>query len=51
MDNGSCQCNQEFGDGHSCVAGCVNTPGSYECVCNEGHMLASDNRICVGTFT
>lgn len=27
---------------------CVNTPGSYECSCPEGHELAPDGQQCKG---
>lgn len=52
MDNGSCQCDLSLGgeDEQSCVADCVNTPGSHECVCNAGYMLAVDSRSCVGMY-
>lgn len=45
-----CQCDPAFGNGHSCVVECVNTPGSFECICNEGYTLATDQRTCVGKF-
>lgn len=31
-----------------CDHKCVNTFGSYQCVCNEGYRLDSDKRTCVG---
>lgn len=31
-----------------CERRCKNTEGSYECVCEAGYELASDNRTCYG---
>jgi len=31
-----------------CEHGCINTPGSFECVCNDGHELNSNGRTCTG---
>ena len=31
-----------------CDQGCVNTSGSYFCICNEGYVLSADNSTCEG---
>ena len=36
MMNGGCQ--------HSCI----NTPGSFQCSCDQGYMLLGDGPICEG---
>ena len=33
-----------------CSFGCNNTLGSFYCYCNEGYMLDSDDRTCVGMY-
>ena len=33
-----------------CSIGCNNTLGSFYCYCNEGYMLDSDDRTCVGKY-
>ena len=35
---------------HSCSHSCHNTPGSYECSCDDGYQLSTDKRHCLGTF-
>ncbi len=32
----------------TCEEECVNQPGAYTCDCQEGLMLASDLRSCIG---
>lgn len=33
---------------HGCEHQCVNTPGSYYCVCPEGQLLQDDSKSCGG---
>ena len=35
----------------SCDHSCVNTEGSYNCICHTGYSLGSDNHTCVGRYT
>lgn len=35
---------------HSCSHSCHNTPGSYECSCDDGYQLSTDKRHCLGMF-
>ncbi|RWS22154.1 fibrillin-1-like protein, partial [Leptotrombidium deliense] len=39
--------NECLTDAHKCSFKCVNTLGSYNCVCKEGEKLNEDNRTCV----
>lgn len=34
---------------NNCSQTCLNHPGSYECACETGYSLASDERTCEGT--
>lgn len=38
------------GLGGMCSQICVNTPGSYECQCNNGYRLSSDGFTCEGIY-
>ena len=29
---------------------CSNSPGSFECACNQGYRLQFDGRSCVGAY-
>ena len=29
---------------------CINTPGSYECKCKDGYVLADDMKTCDGKY-
>ena len=49
VDNGGCQCDPSL-DEDRCVAGCVNSPGSHHCACNEGYTLAANARTCIGKY-
>jgi len=31
-----------------CNQNCHNSPGSYQCYCDRGYILDSDNRTCSG---
>ena len=31
-----------------CNQTCINTPGSYECTCNDGYVLSRDKHNCKG---
>ena len=33
-------------DNHGCEQNCNNTPGSYQCSCNQGYALGVDQRLC-----
>ncbi len=35
-------------DNGGCNQSCVNTPGSYHCLCSEGYALENDNHSCTG---
>ena len=35
-------------NGHGCEQNCINTLGSYQCYCNEGFLLTTDNMTCTG---
>lgn len=36
------------GEEVECDQLCVNTDGSYRCVCGEGYALAADGQTCLG---
>lgn len=39
------------GNGMLCRNGqCVNTIGSFQCLCNDGYEVALDGRTCVGKY-
>ena len=31
-----------------CAEGCINTPGNYNCTCDEGYVVAADGHTCDG---
>ena len=33
-----------------CDHSCTNTPGSFVCSCNDGHVLDDDGNTCNGVF-
>ena len=35
-------------DNGGCSQVCVNKPGTSECKCNDGYVLADDKRTCLG---
>ena len=35
---------------HGCNHTCINTEGSYNCICDDGYMLHLDERNCTGTL-
>ena len=35
-------------DNGGCSQVCVNKPGSFECKCNAGYVLADDKKTCKG---
>ena len=39
------ECSIENG---GCEHICVNKPGAYECICNPGYSVQSDNKSCSG---
>ena len=39
------ECEEENG---GCEQICENTVGSYECSCNQGYLLAADDKTCTG---
>ena len=39
------ECSRE---GHGCEQICINTVGSYYCVCRNGYFLHEDRRTCLG---
>ena len=38
-------------DNRFCSQMCINTNGSYYCLCNDGFLLQSDNYNCIGIYT
>ena len=34
-----------------CTQNCSNTAGSYQCYCDEGYELSSDDHTCVGKMS
>ena len=42
------ECHTNNGD---CSHECINTHGSYECVCPKGYRVHSDQKTCIGIFT
>ena len=34
-----------------CEHACINTLGSYHCVCDQGFTLGSDSHTCLGLFS
>ena len=41
------ECNKEDDD---CDQLCINTFGSYKCMCKDGYYLHHDGKICIGKF-
>ena len=39
--------NECLSDNAGCDHTCMNTEGSYECLCNTSYILAADNKACV----
>ena len=35
-------------DEHDCNQLCINTVGSYECMCRDGYFLHQDGKTCLG---
>ena len=48
--NGGCRCDPNLTDLSDCSAHCTNVPGSFLCICSEGHYLDADNRTCKGSY-
>ena len=38
-------------DKGGCSQVCVNKPGSFECKCNDGFLLADDRKTCKGELS
>lgn len=47
VDNGRCNCDPVIDEG-DCEATCINSPGMYECSCNDGYFLDADRITCKG---
>ncbi|KAK0048152.1 fibulin-1, partial [Biomphalaria pfeifferi] len=45
------ECKYDYLNLCSYKAGCVNTPGGYNCTCPAGQMLDNDKRSCVDCGT
>ncbi|OXB70481.1 UNVERIFIED_CONTAM: hypothetical protein H355_003774, partial [Colinus virginianus] len=43
------ECENEINPPCSLTAKCINTKGSYKCLCNEPYKLAEDGRTCIDT--
>lgn len=48
LDVNECELYGQEGRPQLCMHACVNTPGSYRCVCPSGYRTLADGKSCEG---